>query len=274
MSNQKYISSDNLNWFVNKLQKETGIIISKEKTYLIETRLYPITKKNNYKNIDEVLTKIRKGLYRNLMQEVFDSMTTNETSFFRDKRPFEIFEEVSIPELIEKNKRTKKLKIWSAACSSGQEAYSLAMILDRNPLIRSWDIKIIATDISQTIINKAKQGIYSQFEVQRGIPTKDLLKYFYKEGKDWVVKDFLKKNIQFEVGNIFHPRSYIRNFDVVFCRNALIYFDKEDKQKAIDNISYSLVQNGHFYIGGAETILGKSDSLKLRKEHHGLYTKI
>lgn len=271
MSN-KYYSPQNLVWVSNLMFAEAGIKIGVEKGYLIETRLSPLVRKNNFKDIEGFIESAKMGnaIHK---QELIDALTTNETSFFRDNKPFEILEKITIPEFIEKNKNTKTLRIWSAACSSGQEAYSIKIILDRFAELNNWNIQIVGTDISKEIVKKATEGLYSQFEIQRGLPTKELIKYFDKNGTEWKAKQSLKQNITFRVENIFRPMNMIGKFDIVFCRNLLIYFDLPHKQKALSNIHMQMNPNGHLFIGGAETLLGIHNGFKLRKEFHGLYEK-
>lgn len=274
MSNMKYISDDNLNWLIDALNKETGIFMSPEKKYLVETKLMSVLKKHDISSIEEAVSKVRYNYNRAVKQDIFDALTTNETSFFRDRKPFEFFEKHSLPKIMERNKVSKRIKIWSAACSSGQEAYSLAIIMNGLPELNDWDIEIIGTDISQEIVSKAKAGIYSQFEVQRGMPTKELLTSFEKEGNMWRIKKHLKKNIRFETGNILQPKAHHKQFDIVYCRNVLIYFEKAAKQRAVNNITNALKEGGELFVGGAETVMGLNKRLVLLKPYHGLYEKI
>ena len=271
MSN-KYFSPQGLSWVSNLMFSEVGIKIGAEKGYLIETRLSPIVRKYSLQNIEALIDGAKNG-NSNYKQEIIDALTTNETSFFRDSKPFDTLEKITIPEFIKKNSATRTLRIWSSACSSGQEAYSIKIILDRFIELKGWNIQIIGTDISKEIVNRANNGAYSQFEIQRGLPTKELVKYFDKREGEWVAKPILKSGVNFKVENIFRPSNAFNKYDIVFCRNLLIYFDTEHKKKALNNIHSQMNQGGHLYIGGAETLMGIHGGFTLRKEFHGLYEK-
>ena len=253
------------------MDKEAGIKIGTEKLYLLETRLSPIVRDNGLRDIDELGKKVRDG-DNTLKIRVIDALTTNETSFFRDTKPWIVFEKTIVPEIMKKNATKKSMKIWSSAASTGQEAYTIAMILHRNKLLYDWNIQIIGSDISNTVIERAKKGVFTQFEVQRGIPVKELLANFSKVGNDWAAKPHLSKMVKFNQGNILSPTvTPSSGFDIVFCRNLLIYFDEATKRKAVHNIMNKTSQNGFLFLGGAETLLNITDAYKSRPEHHGLH---
>lgn len=261
--------SENTYKYISTLmEKETGMIIGPEKGYLIETRLSPLVRQHQLNGIDELADKSKNPIYYNIKQEIIDALTTNETTFFRDQIPFEHLKNYTLKQI-----KNKNIRIWSCACSTGQEAYSISILIDKIPEISRSHIQILGTDVSNTVLEKARNGIYSQFEVQRGLPTKDLITYFIQEGKDWKVIDKIKKNVNFEVGNVLSPKASLGKFDVVFCRNLLIYFNIETKKKAINSIYNQMNPGGHLYIGGAETLLGIHDGFTLSDVYHGLYIK-
>lgn len=268
----KFFSPSGHQWVTNLMFTEAGIKIGADKAYLVETRLSPLVRKYNLKDIETLINEAKMGK-SSYKEEIIDALTTNETSFFRDIKPFDTLEKVTLPEFIQKNRGKKSIRIWSAACSSGQEAYSIRMVVDKFPELSSWKIDIVGTDISREIVAKANAAKYTQFEIQRGLATKDLIKYFQKEGNEWRAKPQLKKDVIFKVENIFRPSHFLGKFDIVFCRNLLIYFDTDTKKKALNSIYNQMNAGGHLYIGGAETLLGVHSGFTLRKENHGLYER-
>ena len=206
------------------------------------------------------------------MADIVEAMTTNETSFFRDQRPFDTFKNTVLPYLLKTRGSRRTLRIWSAACSSGQEAYSLAMLLkEQESRIAGWRIEIIGTDISNEILDKARKGEFSQFEVQRGLPIQMLLKYFTQSGERWQINDDIKKMVRFDYFNLLNDMGALGTFDVVFCRNVLIYFDEPIKKEVLRKISGQMQNDGFLFLGGAETVLGLDSAFKSMKEYRGLY---
>ena len=256
------------------LKRESGLIITPEKMYLLESRLMPIAKANDLPSIEDLIAKLRSNSSAALSKEIVEAMTTNETSFFRDIKPFENLEKVILPYFIDKRKHLKKIRIWSAACSSGQEPYSIVMtILEKFPQLSSWTIEIVATDLSDDILDRARAAEYSQFEVQRGLPVTMLVKYFKKDGDKWLIKDDLKKHITYKTFNLLSFPYHLGTFDIIFCRNVLIYFDVETKGQVLEHMYKSLPQDGVIVLGGAETVLGITDVFKGLKKHRGIYIR-
>jgi len=199
-------------------------------------------------------------------------MTTNESFFFRDIKPFDIFRDATLPYFLESRLNKKALNIWCAAASSGQEPYSLAMILkEENAKMAGWRVKITGTDISTDILDKAKQGEYSQFEVQRGLPVQLLVKYFEKQGENWQINSDIKSMVDYKEFNLLDSLKPLGNFDIVFCRNVLIYFDQETKSKVLDEIYELMPDDGLLFLGGAETVLGISDKFRPVPNFRGVY---
>ena len=258
--------------FSSLVKKESGIHLTEDKAYLLESRLMTVARKHNLDSLDTLADNLRRHKTAPLVNDIVEAMTTNESSFFRDQRPFEQFRNFVLPRLIQSRRDKKIIRIWSAACSSGQEPYSLAMILqEEQAKMPGWKIEIIATDISQEMVDKAKQGTYNQFEVQRGLPIQLLVKFFNQEGDKWTVKDELRRGISFKTFNLLEDASSLGVFDVIFCRNVLIYFDSETKAKVLENISRRMPEDGLLFLGGAETIIGVSDRFKSMPEHRGVF---
>ncbi len=258
--------------FADVVKKESGIHLTEDKAYLLESRLMSVARKHNLASLDTLADNLRQQKTAALVNDIVEAMTTNESSFFRDQRPFEQFRNFVLPRLIQSRRDKKLIRIWSAACSSGQEPYSLAMVLDEEKAkIPGWKIEIVATDISNEMVEKAKQGTYNQFEVQRGLPIQLLVKYFKQEGDRWTVKDELRRGISFKTFNLMDDASSLGVFDVIFCRNVLIYFDSETKGKVLENISRRLTEDGLLFLGGAETIIGVTDRFKSVQEQRGVF---
>lgn len=248
------------------VHRECGLVLDPEKTYLAESRLAPVSRQLGREDIDDLISNVMAMKSRDSVKAIIDAMVTNETYFFRDKAPFEHFATHALPRLLEERKSTRRLRIWSAAASSGQEAYSLAMILaDHARALAGWRVSILGTDISSQALAQAEAGRYSQFEVQRGLPIKQLVKHFDKAGEQWQVKPALKKAVTFRQFNLMANLATLGEFDVVFCRNVLIYFNLEARTKILDGIAKNLSSSGTLYLGGAETVNGLSESFDLER---------
>ena len=258
--------------FIAKLLKDrSGLIITRDKAYLLESRLTPVARKRGLKGLDDLVASLRSA-GEDLLREVTEAMTTNESFFFRDIKPFDQFKDVVLPAMLASRAAKKSFRIWSAASSSGQEAYSLAMILkEEAPKMPGWKIEVVGTDISNEMLEKAKSGLYSQFEVQRGLPIQYLVKYFKKNNEMWQIDPAIRAMVQFREYNLLHDLKTLGQFDVVFCRNVLIYFDQPTKTRVLDNIAKVMPDDGFLYLGGAETVLGISDKFKPIPEQRGIY---
>ena len=259
--------------FVAKMLKDrSGLIITRDKAYLLESRLTPVSRKRGFKGLDDLVASLRTAS-EDLLREVTEAMTTNESFFFRDIKPFDQFKALVMPHILATRSARKTLRIWSAASSSGQEAYSLAMILkEEGPKFAGWKIEIVGTDISTEMLEKAKAGLYSQFEVQRGLPIQYLVKYFKKNNEMWQIDPAIRGMVQYREYNLLHDLKPLGQFDVVFCRNVLIYFDQPTKTRVLENVSRLMPDDGFLYLGGAETVLGISDKFKPIPEQRGVYS--
>ncbi len=256
------VTKETLHYFFKLLYQECGLLLDESKRYLIESRLEPVAVQEGFDSIGSLAKELKNRSNRELRQKVIDAMTTHETSFFRDVIPFLHIREVLLPQLMKTNKASKTLRIWSAACSSGQEAYTLAILLrEMKSVFQGWKVEIIATDISESVLKQAKSGVYSQHEVQRGLSTHQLLQNFTQEGLAWKVKPEIKEMIQFRKLNILSSFSSIGEVDIVFCRNILIYFDSKTKKDVIHRITNLLSPEGVLFLGSAEALLGIGTSL-------------
>ena len=254
------------------LKKKSGLTLTPDKSYLIDSRLTPVAKKWGHASLDDMTVILRGTPDPDLIKDVVEAMTTNETSFFRDTKPFDMFNNTVLPYMMKKRATKKSINIWCAAASSGQEPYSLAMLLkEMGPVLNGWNIKIYATDISTEILDNARKGIYSQFEVQRGLPIQMLMKYFDQSGDSWTIKDDIRKMVRYEYFNLLEDMSKLDMFDVIFCRNVLIYFDEATKKMVLEKMSKKLEGDGFLVLGGAETVLGITDAFKLAESYRGLY---
>lgn len=262
--------------FLRQLVRErSGIVLTDDKAYLFENRLNPLAFRRGLNGIPALVEKLRQNSRDSLGDEIVEAMTTNESLFFRDTKPFEMLRANVLPEVMERNKAKRLIRIWSAACSSGQEPYSVAMTLRELGIdVKSWRIDIVATDLSSDMIKKAKSGIYSQFEVQRGLPIKILLKYFSKVGSDWQLNAELRNMVQFKRHNLFEDYRSLGCFDIIFCRNVLIYFDSQARGQILDRMAGVLAPDGVLFLGGTETVIGISDRFQPVTGLRGIYRSV
>jgi chemotaxis protein methyltransferase CheR len=240
--------------------QHSAIVIEAGKEYLVESRLAPLARDRGFASIGTLLDSVRKGGDKHLDRVVVEAMTTNETSFFRDLHPFEALRTEVIPRLLEARAGRRALRIWCAACSTGQEPYSIGMLLlEHFPALASWDVKILATDLAEEILARGKDASFSQLEVNRGLPAPMLVKYFAKDGTRWQVKPQLRKLVEFRQLNLAAPWSGMPTMDVVFLRNVLIYFSVETKRQILGAVLQLLNRDGVLFLGTAETTLGICD---------------
>ncbi|MGE0230495.1 MAG: protein-glutamate O-methyltransferase CheR [Flavobacteriaceae bacterium] len=254
------------------LKERSGLIVTADKLYLLESRLHPVARKFQLKGIDEITAILRSGRDPMLATAVTEAMATNETFFFRDKIPFELFKDVMLPKMLEARSSRKQIRIWCAAASTGQEPYSLSIILrEMMARLAGWRFDILGTDMSGGVIEKAKSGIYSQFEVQRGLPVQLMLKYFEQKGDVWQILPEIRAMVQYRVFNLLDDYAALGKFDVVFCRNVLIYFDQPTKKRILERIADTLAPDGYLVLGAAETVVGICDAFEIVPEKRGLY---
>jgi chemotaxis protein methyltransferase CheR len=251
------ISKTDFDYIAQLTRSQAAIILEPGKEYLVINRLTPLAVQEGYGSLENFIGKMRSQTVVNgLHHKAIDALTTNETSFFRDFHPFEALRKSILPKLIEQRAETRQLTIWSAACSTGQEPYTLAMLLDEHfPELRSWRVTILATDLSPTVLKVAEAGAYSQFEVNRGLPAAYLIKHFSKLEDRWHIKPDLKRNITFRPMNLIQPWPILPPFDLVFIRNVMIYFDVETKKTILKRIRTCLLPHGYLFLGTSETTM-------------------
>jgi chemotaxis protein methyltransferase CheR len=253
------------------LRDHSGLDLSADKQYLIESRLLPLARKVGLPGISDLVQKIKGGSSA-LTTQVVEAMTTNETFFFRDKVPFDHFRETIMPEIIKARAARKSIRIWCAAGSTGQEPYSLAMSLkEMSAALSGWRVEIVASDLSQEVLEKSKAGIYSQFEVQRGLPIQLLVKYFKQIGELWQISPEIRAMVQHRQLNLLHDFAGLGNFDVIFCRNVLIYFDQDTKINIFGRLARAMEPDGFLVLGAAETVVGLTEAFKPIADRRGLY---
>jgi chemotaxis protein methyltransferase CheR len=254
------------------LRERSGLILSAEKQYLAESRLLPVARRNGMTTLTELIAKLKVRSASALGAEVVEAMTTNETFFFRDKLPFDHFRVSIMPALIAARARERRIRIWCAAASTGQEPYSLAMALhEMSDMLVGLRVEIIATDLSGEVLERARAGIYSQFEVQRGLPIQNLLKFFTQTGDSWQISPEIRAMVQFRTLNLLNDFTPLGIFDIVFCRNVLIYFDQDTKIGIFNRLAKQVPDDGYLILGAAETVVGLTDAFKPMPDKRGLY---
>ena len=253
------------------LRDNSGLDLSADKQYLVESRLLPLSRKAGLSGTGEIVEKV-KGGSASLTTQVVEAMTTNETFFFRDKIPFDHFRLSIIPEILRARAGRNSIRIWCAAASTGQEPYSLAICLkEMGSALAGWRVEIIATDLSQEVLEKSRSGLYSQFEVQRGLPIQTLVKHFTQRGDLWQINADLRAMVQHRQLNLLHEFSQLGRFDVILCRNVLIYFDQDTKIRILERLAKALEPDGFMLLGAAETVIGLTEAFKPYPERHGIY---
>ncbi len=257
------------------LKTRSGLALTPEKRYLVESRLSPICRRFEMDNLSQLVTVLKGGRGASIENAVVEAMTTNETFFFRDKGPFDLFKEVLLPRYLTARASTRRLRIWCAAASTGQEPYSLAMLLkEASSRLAGWQIEIVATDISTEVLEKAKTGAYNQFEVQRGLPIQLLVKYFKQNGDQWQISQQIRSMVDYRPLNLIKDFARLGTFDIVYCRNVLIYFDKPTKADVLQRLSNAMAPDGALLLGAAETVIGLTEALSPDPVNRGLYTKV
>jgi chemotaxis protein methyltransferase CheR len=254
------------------LKTKSGLVIGTDKLYLLETRLASIVKREKLADLNGLAERLRRPGSDALARDVVEAMTTNESFFFRDDKPFVHFRTQALPRMIAARSPGTKLRVWSAAASSGQEAYSLAMIIaESTAALGGRQVEIIGTDIARDQLARAREGVYSQFEVQRGLPVQMLMRYFRKDDSTWRIADTIRAMAQFREFNLLSDLRSLGRFDIVFCRNVLIYFDQPTKTRVLEAIAGLMPPDGLLYLGGAETVLGVTTRFAPMPHERGVY---
>jgi chemotaxis protein methyltransferase CheR len=258
--------------FATLLKNRSGLVIGTDKLYLLETRLASILKHEQCRDLAKLAERLRVPGSETLVRQVVEAMTTNESFFFRDDKPFQHFRNQALPRLLAARAPTAPLRVWSAASSSGQEAYSIAMIVaECRASIGNRKVEIVGTDLAGDQVVRARDGLYTQFEVQRGLPVQMLMRYFRKEDANWRISEAIRGMVQFREWNLLADLRALGQFDVVFCRNVLIYFDHATKARVLDAVAQQMPADGMLYLGGAETVLGITSRFAPLPAERGVY---
>lgn len=258
--------------FCAYLRRASGLVLDADKRYLVESRVTPVMRRAGLSELGELVRVLEQGRMPSLAQEVVQAMTINETYFFRDRLPFDLLRELILPEIIAGRATQKRLRIWCAASSTGQEPYSISMILDEfGARLAGWRVEIIATDLSETALAKAKKAVYSQFEVQRGLSTAQLLRYFDQVGDMWQLKETIRARVDYRHFNLLGDYAVLGNFDLIFCRNVLIYFEADRKADVLNRMTRLLSPDGLIALGASESIIGLNTKLKQHPKHRGYF---
>ena len=243
------------------VRQRSGIVLGEDKAYLLESRLTPLAKAIGLSDLAMLVARLRAEPSGQLARQVVEAMTTNETFFFRDIFPFECLKKLVLPDLVAKRAAGKRLDLWCAASSSGQEPYSIAMIMREHfPQLATWSTRMLATDLASEVLKRAREGRYSQLEVNRGLPAPLLIKWFAKDGLDWRVKDDLRRMIEYKEMNLLETYPINGGLDIIFIRNVLIYFDVETKKMILGKCRKLLRPDGYLFLGGAETTMNIDDN--------------
>ncbi len=250
------LNSNAFAFICDLVRAKSAIVLEPSKTYLVESRLNPVAREHGMESIDQLVAALKQPGATKLTQKVIEAMTTNETSFYRDIHPFDAMRQQILPELIAKRSSERTINIWSNACSSGQEVYSIAMLIkDHFPQLLGWKVRFLATDLSTQILDKAREGLFNQTEVNRGLPMPLLLKNFEKKGLQWQIKEDIRKMVEFRVVNLIEPFPMLPAFDIVFLRNVLIYFSPQTKREILEKVQKVMRPDGFLFLGGAETTM-------------------
>ena len=254
------------------LEARTGQQLTSSRSWRIETALSSILRERAIPTIDELITRLVMGNEPSLAGSVVEALLNNETYFFRDRNPFDLLAAQVLPTLAANRDASRRISIWSAGCSTGQEAYSLAMLFAADPVRWSgWTIDILATDVSSSVIDRARTGVYTQFEVQRGLGVKEMLRWFGEADDGWRIAEPLRRNVRFQVHNILEPAPSPGQFDIVLCRNVLLYLSLERRRQAFDRLAAAMAPDASLMLGAGETVIGQTERLVADRERRGLY---
>ena len=254
------------------LEARTGQQLTLSRRWRIETALSSLLRERGIATLDELITILVMGKEPSLSQKVVEALLNNETYFFRDRAPFDLLQRHALPQLALRRHKSRRLRIWSAGCSTGQETYSLAMLFAEDPQKwAGWTIDILGTDVSTSCVDRARAGTYSQFEVQRGLGINQMIKWFEECPDGWRAVEPLRKPIRFQVHNLLEPPPHPGDFDIVLCRNVLLYLNPEKKSLAFERIAASMAEDGWLMLGAGETVIGQSNKLGSDIEARGLY---
>ena len=267
------VNPEDFEYICKLVRERSAIVLEPGKEYLVESRIMPLVHREKLGSMEELIQKLRRESSNCLHDKVVEAMTTNETSFFRDIHPFETLKQEILPNLLKNRENIKELNIWCGASSSGQEPYTLIMLLMSSfPQLSSWKINFIASDISNEMLKRCRDGLYSQLEINRGLPAALLVKYFERTGTEWRVKEELRKMINFQFTNLSKNWPTMPQMDIIFMRNVLIYFNVETKKAILAKIRNLLKPDGNLFLGAAETTLNLDDKFeRMNFKNSGCY---
>jgi chemotaxis protein methyltransferase CheR len=254
------------------LEARTGQQLTMSRRWRIETALSALLRERGIPTLDELITILVMGREPSLATQVVEALLNNETYFFRDRSPFDLLGKAALPTLMQRRQSTKRLRIWSAGCSTGQEAYSLAMLFAEDPLKwAGWTIDILGSDVSEGAVRRAREGVYTQFEVQRGLGIAQMIKWFEECDGGWRAIEALRRVVRFQVHNLMEPVPHPGEFDIVLCRNVLLYLNSERRGQVFDRIGRAMAADGWLMLGAGETVIGQTRRFEADKDARGLY---
>jgi chemotaxis protein methyltransferase CheR len=266
------ISDSSTRILAGLLEARTGQQLTMSRRWRIETALSALLRERGISTLDELITILVMGKEPSLSQKVVEALLNNETYFFRDRAPFDMLQRHALPELAQRRQKSKRLRIWSAGCSTGQEVYSLSMLFAEEPTKWSgWTIDILGTDVSTSCVDRARAGAYSQFEVQRGLGINQMIRWFEECADGWRAVEPLRKPVRFQVHNLLEPAPHPGDFDIVLCRNVLLYLSAEKKTLAFERIASAMADDGWLMLGAGETVIGQTSKLGADINARGLY---
>ena len=266
------VSDSSLRILAGLLEARTGQQLTMSRRWRIETALSSLMRERGIVTLDELITILVMGKEPSLSQRVVEALLNNETYFFRDRTPFDNLSRTVLPALADRRRDTKRIRIWSAGCSTGQEIYTLAMLFAEDPVRwRGWSIDLFGSDVSETVVNRARAGVYTQFEAQRGLGVTQMIRWFSESEDGWRVSETLRRDVRFQVHNILEPAPHPGQFDIILCRNVLLYLSLEKKRAAFERLSSALAPDGWLMLGAGETVIGQTEKLVADRDWRGLY---
>jgi chemotaxis protein methyltransferase CheR len=270
-----HVSDSSSRILAGLLEARTGQQLTMSRRWRIETALSSLLRARGLTSLDELIAILVMGREPALAGEVVEALLNNETYFFRDRNPFDLLALQALPLLAERRKSTRRLRIWSAGCSTGQEAYSLAMLFAEKPTQWSgWTIDILGSDVSTKTVDRARTGAYTQFEVQRGLGIQQMIRWFEECPDGWRASEALRRTVRFQVHNVLEAPPHPGQFDIILCRNVLLYLNAEKRTQAFDRLSSALAPDGWLMLGAGETVIGQTRKLAADPERRGLYTRV
>lgn len=268
------MNEQDFKFYQDTLQSRAGIFLTPEKVYLLNTRLTPLCRTLGFNSLEDYTRHLKTAADKAALSQMIEAMTTNETSFFRDMRPFQHLKDTILPDLMARRGDMRRLRLWSAACSTGQEAYSIAMVVnEKMPADTGWKVDIIGTDIAENVLTQAAAGIYNNFEIQRGLSMPQIVRNFTRQGQDWVIRDELRRMVHFSHFNLLENPARLGRLDVIFCRNVLIYFSAETKLKVLRALHNALSDDGVLLLGSCENVMSEKSGFVSCPDMYGVYRK-